>query len=367
MSSVLRPFFSVIVPACNVGPYVAQMTASLKAQTDGDFECIVVVEESSDNTADAVRRAVAGDQRFIIVESPCSGSASQPRNYGIAHAAGEYLVFLDGDDFLTPDALTELRRASADASVDLIVTEAKTWRENADGTPTLLPVNQRLAPPDKCFKNGADFLTFAVLKRTFRAAVWFYCVRTSMVRSAAIYQPFGRLHQDNVWSYRVCLAANRIAFTGKVTYNYRKRSHSVTWKIKTKSVYDMAANVVDVIGEYQKMCASGATPEELTAISYYFSFIFSVSFLHVGVFAAIPYAECRKALASAVSAQDSWRLIGGMLQRIRLSRRIEAYLLRCSLFPGCFVLFCLIARGWMFGRNLYSRLKKLNRLKGNSR
>ena len=129
--------FSIIIIACDVEPYIEQCIASVRRQTLPDFEAVVGIEVSADGTGEAALRAVGGDVRFRIVDLPRSGSASCVRNYGIRHATGEYLFFLDGDDWLAPDALEQFHAALARyGQADLIQADAGLyWQDSPDGEP----------------------------------------------------------------------------------------------------------------------------------------------------------------------------------------------------------------------------------------
>ena len=84
---------------------------SLLNQTFNDFEVLLVVETSKDGIEAELRRAINGDARFVVINQPCSGSASAGRNHGIEVSRGKYLVFVDGDDFLEFDALERFHTA----------------------------------------------------------------------------------------------------------------------------------------------------------------------------------------------------------------------------------------------------------------
>ena len=114
------PFFSVVVPCCDVESYLRECLDSLLAQPCGDWECLLEVEDSKDATEVLARSYAAGDARFRVYTGPRSGSCSVPRNRGIEHARGEYVVFLDGDDTLVPESLQRTRAAiSARPGADL--------------------------------------------------------------------------------------------------------------------------------------------------------------------------------------------------------------------------------------------------------
>lgn len=107
------PFFSVVVPCCDVEPYLRECLDSLLAQPCADWECLLECETSKDATEELARAQSARDSRFRVSTGPRSGSCSVPRNRGIEAARGEYVVFLDGDDTLAPGALARIRDAIA--------------------------------------------------------------------------------------------------------------------------------------------------------------------------------------------------------------------------------------------------------------
>lgn len=108
-----RPKVSVIVTAHNLGQYLPDTLKSVQAQSLQDFECIVVDDQSTDNTA-AVVKAGGWDARFRYLRTPENLKLSGARNFGFAHACGKYIQFLDADDLLDPEALGILARALDD-------------------------------------------------------------------------------------------------------------------------------------------------------------------------------------------------------------------------------------------------------------
>ena len=101
----MKPFFSLIVPCCDVAPYVRACLDSVLNQSFSDWECLIGVETSKDQTEEIVRAYAAKDSRFKVFTGPRSGSCSASRNTGIDKAAGEYVIFLDGDDTVTEGSL----------------------------------------------------------------------------------------------------------------------------------------------------------------------------------------------------------------------------------------------------------------------
>ena len=85
----MKPFYSIIVPCCDVEPYVRECLGSVQKQPFADWELLAVVETSKDGTERAVREIAAGDPRITVFAQPRSGSPAAPRNTALDHARGE--------------------------------------------------------------------------------------------------------------------------------------------------------------------------------------------------------------------------------------------------------------------------------------
>jgi glycosyltransferase involved in cell wall biosynthesis len=96
-----NPKVSIIVPCYNQAGYLTEALGSVLGQTFADWECIIVNDGSTDNTADVAREWLKKDARFRYVEKP-NGGLSSARNAGIKSGVGEFIHFLDADDFMLP-------------------------------------------------------------------------------------------------------------------------------------------------------------------------------------------------------------------------------------------------------------------------
>ena len=99
------PSVSVIMPAYNAAPYIAQALDSALGQTEGDLEIVVVDDGSTDATLAIARDAASRDPRIAVYAQARSGKAAVARNRGLATARGEFIAFLDADDLYHPDKL----------------------------------------------------------------------------------------------------------------------------------------------------------------------------------------------------------------------------------------------------------------------
>jgi len=99
---VERPIVSVVIPAYNAAAYVRQAIDSVLTQTYPDVEAVVVDDGSTDETGAIVDAIALGEPRVNVIHRSNEGR-STARNTGVEHARGEYLCFLDADDWILPD------------------------------------------------------------------------------------------------------------------------------------------------------------------------------------------------------------------------------------------------------------------------
>ena len=117
--NISNPTVSVVMPVYNLERYAATAVESLKRQTLGSFEVIVIDDGSTDNSLAVLTEAAGDDPRFVII-SVANGGAMQARKRGIERACGQYLCFVDGDDYVEPDFLERLTEAAEDGRYDMV-------------------------------------------------------------------------------------------------------------------------------------------------------------------------------------------------------------------------------------------------------
>ena len=89
---------SIIIPFYNVQEYIGQCILSVKAQTFTDFECLLINDQSPDNSLAEAIKAIGHDPRFKIIEHSENKRQGGARNTGLSHAKGQWIAFLDSDD-----------------------------------------------------------------------------------------------------------------------------------------------------------------------------------------------------------------------------------------------------------------------------
>ena len=114
-----RGLISVIVPVYNAGAWLSDALDSLRTQTYGHFEAILIDDGSTDDSGEICRRVCSIDSRFRLVSRQNEG-VSAARNHGIDIAGGEWISFMDADDLLLPDSLEVLVSAAASTGCRIV-------------------------------------------------------------------------------------------------------------------------------------------------------------------------------------------------------------------------------------------------------
>ncbi|MGM9794703.1 MAG: glycosyltransferase family 2 protein [Candidatus Aphodosoma sp.] len=134
---------TIIIPCYNVGKYVEKCITSIMAQSYEDIEIITVNDGSKDDTLSILESLASKDNRIHIINKENAG-VSAARNSGLENATGEYVVFVDGDDYLAPDYVEYMLSLTESADADFVMSKNCFTREtepqvNADMHETLSP------------------------------------------------------------------------------------------------------------------------------------------------------------------------------------------------------------------------------------
>lgn len=165
MKSVL---ISVIVPVYNGERYLKRCIDSVCRQTFVDWELIVVDDGSTDGSAEVIRAVAAADSRVKPVFKENAGVV-EARRSGVANSCGATLMFLDCDDYLSPDALSLLYKKMTEEQSDLVIAGYSLhWSHNGRVTKVL---NRKPESSDSddalsyCIRNGETFLPIKLFRR----------------------------------------------------------------------------------------------------------------------------------------------------------------------------------------------------------
>ena len=164
--------YSIIVPVYNAEKYLEQAISSVINQTVADWELILVDDGSSDKSLEICQTYQKLDNRIKVIEKE-NGGVSDTRNEGIRFATGQYIVFLDSDDWLSLDCLEKADAVLKQNTVDLLV--CNHFDSNASGNTKAKPISEALC--DGVKENAADLIDFTLRLVGWKKPLWYGLMR----------------------------------------------------------------------------------------------------------------------------------------------------------------------------------------------
>jgi glycosyltransferase involved in cell wall biosynthesis len=234
--------FSIIVPCCEVSRFVNDMVVSIQEQTYDNFECLLMYEESKDNTLELCQKAVDADARFKLFVAPRSGSCSVPRNTGLKEAKGDYVLFVDGDDWIEKDSLERFAKTIKEhGDVDLVAAAASEIREYDDGRQEFTCKRFNYLPEDdgKIFTGKEATIRVGKLHVLPFPVVWLYLHRLEFLRNNKMSFIPSITDEDEEWTPRVLFMAEKVLVMDYAFYDYRRRNGSVSTSLKVRDLHGM--------------------------------------------------------------------------------------------------------------------------------
>ena len=152
---------SIIIPIYNNATYLKQCLNSITAQNFNDFEILCINDASTDNSTAILNSLAAEDSRIRIFNLPSTQGAGAARNLGISHAKGEYIHFLDSDDWLEPDIYTPLLAEIEQTAADICFFQYNRIYGKPPHRLIYLPLNKQ--NKSRVFMTTPNFSSTAVL------------------------------------------------------------------------------------------------------------------------------------------------------------------------------------------------------------
>ena len=210
------PEISVIVPVYNVERYLTRCIDSILAQTYQNFELILVDDGSTDGSGTLCDSYMKKDSRIKVIHKK-NGGLSDARNSGIDAAEGEFLSFIDSDDWVRPDFLNILHGNAVQYGADASVVNLH--KEYDDGRiEKLNRVSEELLSREEALQN------------LYRIGIYINVACNKLYKSALfsdIRYPVGKLHEDGFTTYKLLYKANRVYYSNADLYCYYQRSGSI--------------------------------------------------------------------------------------------------------------------------------------------
>lgn len=239
---------SIIIPVYNVAEYISECIQSVMRQTyEGAIECIVVDDCSPDNSMTIIEQIIneyKGSMSFSVLHHDRNRGLSAARNTGMKEAKGDYIYFLDSDDYISDDCIEKLVSPLQKRDYDMVIGDYETFGDYQ--VPSLLFEKQ-----NEIIGNANIFHELAERQIPVIACNKLYNLAFLKSINADFIE--GQLHEDDLWTYKICLSASKVSILHAVTYYYRQRGNSIVYdsRIKSKQRFDSMLYTVNYILDYK--------------------------------------------------------------------------------------------------------------------
>ena len=218
--------FSVIVPVYNTEKFIDDCINSVLNQTYSDFELILVDDGSTDKSGEICKKYAAADDRVLFFGKENSGQI-ETRCYGISKSHGDYIIFLDSDDILDPNALNVIHQKITACDCDMVIYSY----ERFCGKPKVCKTEKT---EDIVISDKKD-LYIKILSDEHYNSMCIKAVKRGFLRSDG-YSALKNIRygEDLLQTIDIIRQNPKTVIIGDVLYHYRTNPNSVTWTLDLK-------------------------------------------------------------------------------------------------------------------------------------
>lgn len=217
---------SVIVPIYNVAPWLEDCLTSLEKQTLKNIEVLLVNDGSTDGSRAIAERYAERNSNFTLIDRE-NGGLSAARNTGLDRARGEYVYFLDSDDYLAENALETLYTKASRENLDVLKFSAYTF---TDGCEDFAWVSEGGYKYKGCYPGiyrGMDALRMFLVNGDVFPSCCLIFTRRGTIEKNALRFCEGIIHEDNLFHYQLMALSERAAVCNQPLYYRRVRDGSI--------------------------------------------------------------------------------------------------------------------------------------------
>lgn len=232
----MNPIISIIVPVYKVETYLNKCIDSILNQTFEDFELILVNDGSPDKCGEICEEYAKKDSRIRVFHKENGGQATA-RNFGIDVARGEYIGFVDSDDYIEPEMYEVLYNMCINDNCDMVNCSSKIYFKNH------IKVNGN---GEKVIHSKREAMRVVIEGLLYDECLWSKLVKKSLLKDLRM--PIGIIYEDTAFVYKIVDKCERVGYIGLPMYNYIKREDSTM----DRAVKDIRMDAILVYKEMYK-------------------------------------------------------------------------------------------------------------------
>lgn len=241
---------SIIVPIYKVAQYLCKCIDSLLAQDipSSDYEIILVDDGSPDECPQICDDYAAAHKNIRVVHRK-NGGLSAARNSGIEEAKGEYIMFVDSDDYIEPNVLEGLLMQVERDNLDVLRYRLQYINPKYE---VYNPYKSDPFMDNDYSEIPTDGITFLNTRMNTRCYAWQFLIKKNLIIEDRCIFTSGIYFEDTDWTPRMLCKANRVASTETVVYNYLMREGSITNAVNKSKHKKVLDDKMRLIGALQK-------------------------------------------------------------------------------------------------------------------
>lgn len=221
----MRKKISIIVPVYNVEKYIEECVRSILGQTYHNLEVILVDNNSTDSSLRICEEIQKTDERVKVFQQSVPGAAAT-RNYGIDKATGDYITFVDSDDYLTENAYETVVERLSDTTVDMVVFSYKYVDANGDSLGWYEPIMSDSSLWTGV--SGREACKFFLTSRNVEGFAWNKVFKRELLEQSGVrFDEAKTAFEDMVFVYESLTNSKKVVFINEKLYYYRQVESSL--------------------------------------------------------------------------------------------------------------------------------------------
>ena len=236
---------SVVIPVYNVESYLTECVDSVVCQSYTDWEAILVDDGATDSSGRICDEYARKDPRIRVIHRE-NGGLSAARNTGLAEAKGEYVYFLDSDDYILPQTLEHLLETARRERADVVFFDGIVFFDGCEEDDSVSRYIRKECYPTE---TGRKILPKLLKKEEYRTAVPLMLFRTSYLMGNSLYFEEGIIHEDELFTFLAYNADGRIAHCHEALYARRIRPASIMTASGALRRYDSMRKIYFILSD----------------------------------------------------------------------------------------------------------------------
>ncbi|MEI2396969.1 glycosyltransferase family 2 protein, partial [Paenibacillus phytohabitans] len=240
----MKPIVSVIIPIFNVERYLSKCIDSIINQSYIQLEIILVDDGSPDKSGDICDYYKDADSRIIVIHK-INGGLSSARNAGLESATGEYIVFVDSDDWIDEFMIEDMVNTAYSENADIVQCGFRRVNENGS-------LKNEFRLKDETFIGEEEILKNYFQQNKINVVVWNKLYKRELFLGVRLIE--NRLYEDIMFTFDILLEVKKLVSIQGVYYNYLQRKQSIMGSSFSPRKLDMIYAGKYVFGKCKNQC-----------------------------------------------------------------------------------------------------------------